>query len=350
MLNMLNEEFVLKSIEPRLNAKRELSEFEFFELFSGLERQEQYEVINIMIKHDIDYVDEKEEETETLSKAEVLYTMNDSVDYKRLLHLKNEQLCVMAQDGDSIALAALIDKNKRFVYQLALKLHSQYYQTCLTVDDLYQEGNIGLIEAAQRFNVSLDFQFLTYSWHWIRQKITRAAIDTGYTIRIPVHMYEKIVRINVCRKKHPMEDINELLDILNTENSADQHLTKADLKKYLMYAEQYLNTTSLNTLVGEGEETELMDFIADDSVLAVEDIVFENTLQQELEKVLKTLKPREEKVLRLRFGLNDGNPKTLEEVGQEFNVTRERIRQIEAKALRKLRHPSRSKKIRDYLD
>ena len=200
---MLNERYILNLIEPYLNSKRELSEFEFFELFSSLSKQEQYEVIDIMINNDIEYVDAKEEETQLMENVPVLVSRTENKDYKRFMALTNEELCVMYQQGEIAALAAILAKNKRFIYQLALKIQYEYRAPALTVDDLFMEGNIGLIEAINKFDVSKGYQFLTYAWHWIRQKIVRAAMDTGYTIRIPVHLFEEIIKVNNCRKKYP---------------------------------------------------------------------------------------------------------------------------------------------------
>ena len=345
---MLDENFILEMIKPHLNAKRELSEFEFCELFSDLEKREQYEVVNIMIQHDIEYVDEKEEETASLSDVGVLSASGDG-DYKQLAHLSNEQLCVLYQKGDKTALAALVDKNKRFIYQLAMKIHGQYHQTTLTVEDLYAEGAIGLMEAAARFDPSLNNKFLTYCWHHIRQKITRSAIDTGFMIRLPVHVFERVMKVNKYRKRYPVANKKELLERINADNAFGFPLAMDDLRKYIAYADAYLNTTSLNVPVGEDGDSELTDFIPDTSE-SVEDTVFQQELHDMLDNVLSTLTAREEKVIRMRFGLDNGRPMTLEQVGYEYYVTRERIRQIEVKALRKLRHPSRSKRLKDYLD
>ena len=161
---MLNREFILKQIRPFLNSKKELSEFEFNELFSALTRREQYEIITIMIDEGIEYVDEKPEETRSLSNAAILDNASSiAADFHSLFNLKNEQLCYMYQKGNNVALAALIEKNKRFIYELALKLHGQFRGSSLAVDDLYQEGTIGLIEAANRFDHEQDNAFITYS-------------------------------------------------------------------------------------------------------------------------------------------------------------------------------------------
>lgn len=343
---MLNEQYILGLIKPYLNSKRELSEFEFFELFSRLEKQEQYEVINIMINNDIDYVDEKEEDTKELEKVQVLQPQDSGKDFRKMMGLTNEQLCVIYQQGDSAALAALIEKNKRFVYQLAMKIGKEYRQQSLTIEDLYMEGNLGLIEAANKFNVSMGYMFTTYAWHWIRQKIVRTAIDTGYIIRIPVHLFDKLIKVNNCRKRHQDASFEELLEYFRTED--DMELSPGKFDELIAYSDLYLNTSSLNDVVGEDGETERIEFIPDESV-AVEDVVIGEQLKEDIRAVLNTLTERERKILEMRYGLRDDHERTLEEVGAIYGVTRERIRQIEAKALRKLRHPSRSRKLKDYL-
>ena len=341
---MLNEQYILNLIRPCLNSKRELSEFEFSELFSELNRQEQYEVINIMIKNDIDLVDEKEEETEELNRAEILRPSGEIKDHRKMMQLTNEQLCVMYQQGDETALAALVEKNKRFVYQIALKL-SKEYNCLLTVDDLYMEGNIGLIEAAIKFDATKDYKFTTYSWHWIRQKIVRCAIDTGYMIRIPVHLFDVLIKVNNCRRRHIDASFNELLEYLRIED--DLGLSPGKLGELIAYSDLYMNTASLNEVIGEDGDSERIDFIADEE-MDTESVVLGGCLKRDLMEVLSTLPVRERKVLDLRFGLTSGQEMTLEEVGEVFNVTRERIRQIEAKALKKLKHPSRKNKLEDY--
>lgn len=345
---MLNEQYILNLIRPYLNTKRELSEFEFFELFSELEKQEQYEVINIMIKNDIDYVLEKEEEAKALDDVQILKTQpqEENKDFRKMMQLTNEQLCVMYQQGDKAALVALMEKNKRFVYQMAMKISKEYKQQALTVEDLFMEGNLGLLEAANKFDVTKGFMFTTYSWHRIRQKIVRTAIDTGYMIRIPVHLFDKLIKVNNCRKRHHDATFDELLHFLRIEE--DMELTPGKLDELIAYSDLYMNTSSLNDVVGEDGDTERIEFIPDES-MAVEEIAIGDHLKQDLREVLSTLTEREQKVLELRFGLTSGHEMTLEEVGEIFNVTRERIRQIEAKALRKLRHPSRSRRLKDYL-
>lgn len=345
---MLNRDFILKQIQPFLNANRELSEFEFNELFSTLTKREQYEIINIMIDEGIEYVDEKLEETRSLSNVSILdNSASIAADFRSLLNLKNEQLCYMYQQGDNVALAALIEKNKRFIYKLALKLHGQFRGSSLSIEDLYQEGTIGLVEAANRFDHAQENAFITYSWHWIRQKIARAVMDTGYSIRIPVHAFEKIVLVNKIRYAHPNASLEELTVLFNEQQNDKNHiLTPADIRTFINYSDQYINSVSLNEVVGESEDSELMAFIPDES-MSIEEVILKHELEDQIHKVLEGLRPREKAILEMRFGLNGNESMTLMEVGSRLNVTRERIRQIEATVIRRLRI---DRELRDYRD
>ena len=339
---MLNKSYILSLISPYLNGKREISEFEFFELFSELDKKEQYEVINIMIDNDIELVDEKEEEAADLEDVDILQSTDAGTDYQNLMHLTNEELAVMFKRGEKPALTALIEKNKKLVYKIASKLFKEYRQNSLTVDDLYMEGNMGIIEAATRFELEKESKFTTYAVPWIRQKIIRAIMNTGFTIRIPVHFFEVIIKVNNCRKRHADATIDELLIYLREEDKMP--IDRQKLCDVITYSDLYMNTTSLNDVVGEDGDLERIELIPDDKENPEEEVIY-NCLQKDLDDVLSTLSEREKNILDLRFGLSSGTEMTLEQVGEIYNVTRERIRQIEAKAIRKLRHPSRSKKI-----
>lgn len=358
---MLNREYILEAIRLYLTKDKKLRESDFNRLFSDLTRKKQYQIIEILIDEDIDYVDDEasppidqkniidiftEIESESIVETKKSHTAPKSMlgrDAKQLLGLKNEQLCALYQQGDPLALEALVLKNEKFVYRDALALSKQFKQDSLTIDDIVQYGNIGLIAAADRFDVTRGFSFLTYAGHWIKQSITRNIIDHAYLIRLPVHVMERVRRFWGVRAAHPNFTEAELIEEIITSGYAT---SAKEIRHLLNLGDLYLNTTSLNILIGEDEETELEEFIPSDS--SVEDVVEQTFLRESLENVLSTLTPREEKILRLRFGFDDGIERTLEDVGKMFNVTRERIRQIENKALRKLRHPSRTKHIRDF--
>lgn len=295
---------------------------------------------------------EAEDEEEDVSKLDLSIPKGVSIDDPVRMYLKEigkipllsaEEEIDLAEKmgyGDEIAKKKLVEANLRLVVSIA----KRYVGRGMLFLDLIQEGNLGLIKAVEKFDYKKGFKFSTYATWWIRQAITRAIADQARTIRIPVHMVEtinKLIRVH-----------RQLLQEYGRDPKPEELAKKMDMpeekiREIMKIAQE---PVSLETPIGEEEDSHLGDFIPDEDAPAPAEAAAYSLLKEQLEDVLCTLNEREQKVLKLRFGLEDGRARTLEEVGKEFDVTRERIRQIEAKALRKLRHPSRSKKLKDYLD
>ena len=312
----------------------------------GIEIVEDFDDLKL---DDIDItIDDNKDEDNPAPSGEQSITIDDPVkvylkEIGRVPLLSSEEeidLAIRIQNGDVAAKQRLSEANLRLVVSIA----KRYLGRGMQFLDLIQEGNLGLIKAVEKFDYTKGFKFSTYATWWIRQAITRAIADQARTIRIPVHMVETINKVKKVQ--------SQLLHQNGHEPSPDEIAEEIDMpvdkvREIMRVAQE---PVSLETPIGEEEDSHLGDFIPDNDAPAPADAASHTMLREQLADVLSTLTPREAKVLRLRFGLEDGRSRTLEEVGKEFNVTRERIRQIEAKALRKLRHPSRSRKLKDYLD
>ena len=258
-----------------------------------------------------------------------------------LLSLDEEtELSERIANGDEEAKNRLAESNLRLVVSIA----KRYVGRGMLFLDLIQEGNIGLMKAVEKFDANKGYKFSTYATWWIRQAITRAIADQARTIRVPVHMVETINKLSRFQRQLTLELNREPTD---EELAEKMGMSPEKIREVVKIAQ---DPVSLETPIGEEEDSHLGDFVPDESNMSPEDFTIHEMLKEEISDVLLTLTEREEQVLRLRFGLDDGSSKTLEEVGQMFGVTRERIRQIEAKALRKLRHPSRSRKLKDFLN
>jgi len=359
----------LENKEPRKNKIEELVEhgknkgvLTYKEVMDALEELEldsdqierlydRFESLNIDIVEEIDVVEDVGEDISEI-ESDVAAAEGVAIDDPVRMYLKEigkvplltaaEEIEIAKRmaDGDQEAKQQLAEANLRLVVSVA----KRYVGRGMLFLDLIQEGNLGLIKAVEKFDYRKGYKFSTYATWWIRQAITRAIADQARTIRIPVHMVEtinKLIRVN----RQLLQEYGR--EPRPDEIAAEMGISEEKVREIIKVAQE---PVSLETPIGEEEDSHLGDFIKDEDAPAPDDMASFTLLKEQLMEVLDTLTPREEKVLRLRFGLDDGKARTLEEVGREFNVTRERIRQIEAKALRKLRHPSRSKKLKDFLE
>lgn len=374
----MNEKIIIGMVAPYLKGNT-LTYLEFEQIFSMLSLKEQYGVLEILNNNQIELIeshadaDEKEsqerssdnegDEFELLYEDDIFSDDNGKIDDQktgaeqeghkteylkvhRKVLLSNRVLIRMIQEGDAQAKQDLCIKNHGLVDKWA-GIYQRVYGNKMDFEDLEQAGMLGMIKAAERFELNARTEFSTYAVWWIKQAITREIMDYGYTIRIPVHRMEQIQKVIRLDSKFASEtDYRKRMELIARSSGMPIALVEDCIR--LFY--QFIKTTSLDIPIGEDEDITLGELVPYEGERSVEDIATQQLLRERLEDVLQTLTSREQKVLRLRFGLDDGRERTLEQIGQEFGVTRERVRQIETKALRKLRHPSRSRKFKDFLD
>ena len=335
-------DFVLQKIQPEVE-NNQLTYDEFDELFAELEKKKQYHVVNILAELNIELVDEKILPTK-VEKIKQPLIFRKAEDIK----LSNNMLVSLIQKGDKQAVQDLCVKNYGLVKQYAKKYFGK--SQTLTEEELIQEGMLGMLKAAEKFNFDKGTQFSTYATWWIFQSISRAIMDTGTIVRLPVHIYETILKARRISNYFYLQgkDFSERVELVSEE----MELSVAMVKYLFQLYDNFITCKSLDEPVGEEKDTPRIDFLPDDKNIfeKPEDATISILLKEQISEVLSTLTPREQKVLKLRFGLEDGKDRTLEEVGTFFNVTRERIRQIELKALKKLRHRSRSEKLKVFLN
>lgn len=365
----MNVEIILSMAQPYVKDGA-ITYDEFEQIYSILSRKEQYKVTDILYENGIDLIDEHIDENKFILDVdndkvdvecddfEVLYDDGlfkdsdadlDSIE-NFVVHKKvrqsNDVLCALIQQGNLQAAQDLCVKNKKLVEKYAAA-YDKHFQNRLDFEDLVQVGFLGLMKAANMFDVKLGSSFSTYAVYWIKQSISREIMDNGYAIRIPVHMMERVGKVTAIYNRLAGEGLS--LQKAIVQIAEELGLSEEMVRESMILKENVIGYTSLDTPIGEDGDTVLGDFIPVEDEESVDRWLMRKLLRQEFEKILHTLTPREEYIIRMRFGLDDGRQRTLEEVGKEFDITRERIRQIEAKALRKLRHPKRARFLRNFM-
>lgn len=350
----MDEDYIVKLAAPY--AKHGLMTYDdFANIFEEFERREQYEICEILYESGIELVDEVPREIFAEEIKPSVYE-ESPLPVKKYVAMSNEMLVKLIQDAAANydyetriqALQDLCQKNIAFVYHFAKK-YENFLGNDLELEELVQEGFIGMLRAVETFDRRKGYKFLTYAGYYIKSYLRRAIMNIGFRIRVPIHMQENIAKVMELDIKFYMKGDEDFQS--RVKRIADEmDLSENSVLEIFKIRDMFLIQISLDIPIGEDDDTTLGEFIPYEAPKSTEDEILEITLTENLNKVLGTLTEREKKVLELRFGLRDGKARTLEEVGKNFKVTRERIRQIEDKAIRKLRHPSRSKKLKEFLN
>lgn len=352
----MNVERVLSFIAPYVRNKT-ITYDEFEKVFNFLENKEKYEVVEILHQNTIELVDGH---SELGGMAEELLFLDAPIStikfessaeketiYRTKITQSNHVLCSLIQEGNRQAEHDICVKNENLVRKYAYA-YKKYMNNHLELEDLMQVGFMGLIKAAKKFDLSMDNEFSTYAVWWIKQAILREIMDNGYVVRIPVHIMEKIHKIHSLEIEYGYQGYSSKDRIKAI--SKEMGISEQKTEEYMWLEQNYITYASLDVPISEDGETELGSMVEDHRHPSLEDIVFRQELTSELERILTSLKPRDAEVIQLRYGLIDGREYTLEEIGKQYGLTRERIRQIEERTLRKLRHPSKTKLIKDFLE
>ena len=333
----MKEKFVLDLVKKLIGNSNQLSLSQFNMMTTHLNKNEEKELLDILEKNKISIVEDN-----NISKSEKIRKISPTIDSKKV-NLSNEQLCTMYQNGDEKALELIWVKNLGWI-NMRIEKYINKYKHKLEREDLEQSCFMGIRKAAEKYNSKYHTKFTTYATFWIDQSITRTIVDTGFTIRIPVHKFDQINRIKGDIIKYNLHEYRKLVEFVKEKEG----LNEEQIQEILFLSQYVLDIVSLDMPVGEEKESTIGQILIADKSEQVEEIVIKDILKEEIECILSHLNDQEIKVIQLRFGLHDNEPKTLEEIGKIFGVTRERIRQIESKALRRLRHPTRRKYLKEY--
>ena len=345
---MINEKIIIEMIKPYLVSEKTISKQSLEKVFGVLDDSHFCRIILFLLSQNYLIIDENDivvinNELDDLDD-DLIYE-EEYLPQERIIHQSNVILCKLMQEGNQKAKNDLCVKNKGLVDKYA-SFYFGFAGNDLSFEDLEQYGMLGLLKAAEKFEINKEVAFSTYAVWWIKQQIVRGIYDFGFNIRVPVHMMELIGRIAKIDRELEVKgfNLNKRIKLI----AQKLEIQERNVEEAIIVRNCFLSNASLDVPIGEEEITELREMIPDTTMIPIEDEVEQKVLVQTIDSLLKTLTIRESQIIILRFGLHNGTPETLEEIGTKFGVTRERIRQIEAKALRKLRHPSRSKSLKDF--